>query len=106
MGGKQRLGLQCTVRPGSAVMSRRSEVSGVVCPPNHGRREWYLALCTGKTQATFARVFHRPARPRAGRTTSRVLLLVDAGVPWMESIHVIILHPRPNPCVSAVSVSN
>ena len=105
MGGKQRLGLQCTVRPGSAVMSRRSEVSGVVCPPNHGRREWYLALCT----ATFARLFHRPARHRAGRTTSRVLmllLLVDAGVPWMGSIHVIILHPRPNPCVSAVSVSN
>jgi hypothetical protein len=66
MGGKQRLGLQCTVRPGSAVMSRRSEVSGVVCPPNHGRREWYLALCTGKNPSNFCKTFP-PASPTPSR---------------------------------------
>jgi hypothetical protein len=67
-----------------------------VWPPNHGRR----MNGTVPKRRRVLQDFHRPARPRAGRTTSRmvmavVLMLVCRGS-QMHSI-IIMLRPRPIP---------
>jgi hypothetical protein len=81
-----------------------------VCPPNHGRLGTrYVEPRT----VNFARVFapiDRPARPRPGRTTSWLFMLVCRGASEDGSDAImIILHDRPIPAFppsSQVSVCN